>query len=224
MSTDRAIAKNDEGIRLLDSGDYEGAVAAFDEALTLDPSFAAAYRNRSAALRKLGRVQEADADHRMSETIASKRMFSPDVLPHAAAHLVLEKAYDWLDANHPHAVSFPTDQVLRMAGEDGRHELIAALRERGFGSGDFSPSATADALTVLFLRSKGLGLGEAADELFGKKNASRPAGRQRPRSTSLGGAGGDPGGGCIQGCLAGGCLLPVMVVALLVLVVLLGLQ
>jgi tetratricopeptide (TPR) repeat protein len=61
-SKQRAVAGNDEGVRLLDSGDYEGAIAAFTAAIVLDPRFHAAYRNRAQTLRKLGRSREAEDD------------------------------------------------------------------------------------------------------------------------------------------------------------------
>ena len=55
-------AKNSEGLRLEQTGDYEGAVQAFTEALTLNPESAAAHRNRAEALRRLGREAEAQVD------------------------------------------------------------------------------------------------------------------------------------------------------------------
>ena len=70
MSTNPAVAKNDEGVRLLDSGDYEGAVAAFTEAIDLNPDFKTAYRNRSQALRKLGRMAEANSDFDRQQKIS----------------------------------------------------------------------------------------------------------------------------------------------------------
>ena len=73
MSTNPAVAKNDEGVRLLDSGDYEGAVAAFTEAIDLNPDFVTAFtanRNRSQALRKLGRMAEANSDFDRQQKIS----------------------------------------------------------------------------------------------------------------------------------------------------------
>ena len=70
MSTNPAVAKNDEGVRLLDSGDYEGAVAAFSQEIDLDPDFKTAYRNRSQALRKLGRMAEANSDFDRQQKIS----------------------------------------------------------------------------------------------------------------------------------------------------------
>lgn len=43
-------------------GDLEKAVADYSEALRLDPHYAAAYHNRSAAYRQLGRLKEARQD------------------------------------------------------------------------------------------------------------------------------------------------------------------
>jgi tetratricopeptide (TPR) repeat protein len=73
LSHSDAIAKNDEGMRLLNAEDFEGAVAAFSAALTLYPDFEAAYRNRADALRRLRRVQEAEADSDKAESIRIAR-------------------------------------------------------------------------------------------------------------------------------------------------------
>ena len=51
MTTDPAAAEKDEG-----------AVAAFSKAIDLNPDFETAYRNRSQALRKLGRMAQAQSD------------------------------------------------------------------------------------------------------------------------------------------------------------------
>ena len=70
MSNGDAVARNDEGVRLLHAGDYEGAVAAFTEALAMDPDFETAYRNRASAFeiqKRLGarkRVKTARARSR----------------------------------------------------------------------------------------------------------------------------------------------------------------
>ena len=83
MSEDQdAIAKNDEGVRLLNAGDFEGAVAAFSAAITLDPDFEAAYRNRANALHRLGRYQEAQAD---SDKAESAKTVGPDEPAHTEA-------------------------------------------------------------------------------------------------------------------------------------------
>ncbi len=64
MTLDPATANNDKGVALLNSGDYEGAVAAFSRAIELNPDFVTFYRNRSQALRRLGRMAEAASDRR----------------------------------------------------------------------------------------------------------------------------------------------------------------
>ena len=58
------IAKNLEGLRLEQSGDYEGAVQAFTEALTLNPGLASAHLNREEVLRRLGRETQVDLNRR----------------------------------------------------------------------------------------------------------------------------------------------------------------
>ena len=107
-------------------------------------------------------------------------IFSVDVPPdldHAAQ--VREEALDWLETQYPGAVSFRTGQVLQMAGETGRRWLIARLRQHDIGNEEeFSLPAAADALTVLFLRSRGVKFREAVDAVLGRKEA---AGSLEPR-------------------------------------------
>jgi tetratricopeptide (TPR) repeat protein len=77
MTTDPAVAENDEGVRLLGSRDYEGAVAAFSKAIDLNPDFETAYRNRSQALRKLGRMAEAKSDLNRYDSNPSRHRAEP---------------------------------------------------------------------------------------------------------------------------------------------------
>ena len=102
-------------------------------------------------------------------------IFSPEVPPdlgHAAQ--IREEALDWLETHYPGAVSFTTGDVLRMAGEQGRRWLIARLRARDIGNEpEFSLPATADALTILFLRSTGMKFRKAVDGVLGGKEAPR---------------------------------------------------
>ena len=102
-------------------------------------------------------------------------VFRPEVPPDLDhAPLIREEAFDWLDGHYPGVVSFTTGRVLRMAGEHGRRFLIARLRARGIGDeAEFSLPATADALTVLFLRSRGMRFREAVAAVVGGKEASR---------------------------------------------------
>ena len=57
-----AGAKAIEGASLLNSGDYDGSIAACTESIELNPGQVGAYRTRAQAYRKLGRTAEADAD------------------------------------------------------------------------------------------------------------------------------------------------------------------
>ena len=102
------------------------------------------------------------------------QVFSPEIPPDLEhASQIREEAFDWLDANYPGVPSFTTGNVLRMAGERGRRWLIARLRARGIGNEEeFSVPATADALTVMFLRSRGVKFREAADAVVGGQEPS----------------------------------------------------
>ena len=57
-----AVQKMEEGNARYYKGDYQGAIAAFDEALSLDPKYSSAYNNRSCAYSKLGRYDRAIED------------------------------------------------------------------------------------------------------------------------------------------------------------------
>ena len=63
---EEAIASHNDGITLVEEGRWEDAVAAFTEAIELEPEdtdlLASAYRNRSVALGELGRIEEAVTD------------------------------------------------------------------------------------------------------------------------------------------------------------------
>ncbi len=105
------------------------------------------------------------------ETLA----FSPDIPPDLEhTPLVREEALDWLERHYPGNRSFTTGEVLRMAGEPGRRWLIARLRARDIGNeAEFSLPDTADALTVLFLRSKGVNFRDAVRAVVGRKEPLR---------------------------------------------------
>ena len=96
-------------------------------------------------------------------------VFSPEVPPDLEhAPLIREEALDWLETNYPGVLAFTTGDVLGMAGERGRRWLVARLRARGIGDEElFSLPATSDALTVLFLRSRGVRFREAVDAVVG---------------------------------------------------------
>ena len=61
-SRQRAHENSVKGLKLLQQGDYEGAVAAFDEAIALDPSDGYLILNRGKAARKLAEGARANPD------------------------------------------------------------------------------------------------------------------------------------------------------------------
>ena len=107
-------------------------------------------------------------------------VFNPEVpadLEHAQQ--IRGEAFDWLEHHYPGVLSFTTGEVLRMVGERERRWLIARLRARGIGNEElFSVPTTADALAVLFLRSRGVRFREAADAVL---TGEKPAGGAEPR-------------------------------------------
>ena len=106
--------------------------------------------------------------------------FKPDIPPDLEqAPLIREEALDWLATRHAGKQSFTTSEVLHMAGDPGRRWLIARLREHDIGDeAEFSLPDTADALTVLFLRSKGVKFRDAIDAVT---HGEEPARSPEPR-------------------------------------------
>ena len=108
-------------------------------------------------------------------------VFSPQIPPDIErAAPIREAAFEWLDTHHPGVLSFTTGEVLGMAGERGQRWLISRLRARGIGDEElFSLPATADALSVLFLRSRGhVKLSKAVNAVVGSEEDPRS---QEPR-------------------------------------------
>lgn len=60
-ATQDALAWNNKGSALSALGKHEEAIKAYDEAIRLDPSYAAAWNNKCSALKALNRTTEADA-------------------------------------------------------------------------------------------------------------------------------------------------------------------
>ena len=105
-----------------------------------------------------------------------EQVFRPGIPPDLDhAPLIREEAIDWLETHFPGVLSFPSGAVLRMAGESERRWLIRRLRDRDIGNEEeFSMPATADALTVMFLRSRGVKFRDAVDAVVGRE-ATRSA-------------------------------------------------
>ena len=102
-------------------------------------------------------------------------VFSPEIPPDLEhAPLIREEALDWLETHYPGELRFLSGDVLRMAGEPNRRWLIARLRARHIGDEpEFSLPDTADALTVLFLRSKGIRFRDAVDAVIGGRESAK---------------------------------------------------
>jgi tetratricopeptide (TPR) repeat protein len=111
----------------------------------------------------------------------SKRpVFDPRIPPdldHAAA--IREEALDWLETRFPGVLSFLPADVLRMAGEQGRRWLITRLRARKIGDeARFNLTDTADALAILFLRSKGVKFFDAFSAVLKQPEGERTSERR----------------------------------------------
>ena len=96
-------------------------------------------------------------------------VFSPEIPPDREhASMIREEALDWLERQFPGIHSYSPADVLRMSGESARRWLIGRLRAQGIGTEDpINLPDTADALTVLFLRSRGVKFREAVNAVTG---------------------------------------------------------
>jgi hypothetical protein len=103
--------------------------------------------------------------------------FNPDIPPDLDhAPLVREEAIEWLETHYPGIQSFATADILRIAGEPGRRWLIARLRGHKIGiKVEFSLPETADAITVLYLRARGVKFRDAVDAVVGRNELPRPS-------------------------------------------------
>lgn len=105
----------------------------------------------------------------------SRPVFRTDLPPdleHAA--MIREEALDWLENQFPGTHSFSTGDLLQMAGEQGRRWLISRLRANDIANeSEVDLSATADGLTVLFLRSRGVKFREAVAAVVGREPVTR---------------------------------------------------
>ena len=94
-----------EGVRRLKGEDYEGAIAAFDEAIARSPDLEVAYRHRAQANLLLGRVQEANAD------LDSVLSITGVTLPEAERARVLEVLGDPEHVSQSEAPWLPEDRM-----------------------------------------------------------------------------------------------------------------
>ncbi len=101
------------------------------------------------------------------------RIFKSDIPPDLEhAPQLREEVLDWLETQYPGSRSFTPGQVLRMAAEPERRWLITRLRARKIGdSAEFSSTDTADALTALFLRSRGVKFKDAVDAVVARRSS-----------------------------------------------------
>ena len=100
-------------------------------------------------------------------------VFSPEI-PADVEHvpLIREEALDWLETHHAGDRVFTTGELLAMAGEQQRRWLISRLRTHGIADEtEISMPAAADALAVLFLRSRGVKFRDAVDAVVSGKGA-----------------------------------------------------
>lgn len=97
--------------------------------------------------------------------------FNPEIPPDLEhASLIREEALDWLETSFSGTLTFSTGEVLRMAGDPEKRWLISRLRGHNIGNeAEFNLPDTADALAILFLRSRGVKFRDAVDAVVGDK-------------------------------------------------------
>ena len=129
------------GVALTQDGQAELALTFLDEALRLDPRFAAARYNRGGALFDLGRIEEAQADFAGARKLARKPQDAA-MIDFAAATLLLargELGPGWDAYESRFSRDLPNPFVLRASGRrwtpdlrlEGKRVLI--LGEQGLG-------------------------------------------------------------------------------------------
>ena len=92
----------------------------------------------------------------------------PPDLDHAA--MIREEVLDWLETEFPGTHSFRTGELLQMANEQKKRWLISRLRTHDIANDeDIGVPAVADALTVLFLRARGVKFQAAVAAVIGRE-------------------------------------------------------
>ncbi len=99
------------------------------------------------------------------------QLFTPDIPPDLEhAPQIREEALDWLETHYPGSHNFKTAEILKMVGETERRWLITRLRSYDIGKGtEYNLPEAADALTALFLRSKGVKFRDAVDAVIDRR-------------------------------------------------------
>ncbi len=102
-------------------------------------------------------------------------VFSPDIPPDLDhALLIREEALDWIETHFAEKHSLSTSEVLKITGETGRRWLISRLRQHSIGDEvGFSLPDAADALSVLYLRARGVKFRDAIDAITRRTDATR---------------------------------------------------
>ena len=147
------MAKNNQGMQLLRAGDPEGALAAFDEAIEVDPEFVYAYRNRAEAFKKLGRELESRADLEKADSLipSTLSVSTQQLLKEGEAHRARAKKLGRLPMGAftkwgellvgPDSISFqpdggeptfyiPSEDILEVAETNSDSRFFVAFRDR----------------------------------------------------------------------------------------------
>jgi len=151
---------NENGLKLADEGQWEEAIAEYDQAVELDPEFASAYINRGIAYAtRLGDFQQAQDD---ANAVFDKALDDADAAfgqAQAEAEAVFDKAFADAEApfNQAQDDAFPIlDQAL--AGGGDLDQATAAYNQALADPGAIFEQALADAEA---LRDKALAEAEA---------------------------------------------------------------
>ena len=114
------------------------------------------------------RFDQGASNLSLKKTIPTFTTDLPPDLDHAA--MIREEVLDWLEKQFPGTHSFSTGELLKMAREQGRHWLISRLRAHDIANeSEIGVPAAADALTVMFLRSRGVKFRDAVDSIVGRE-------------------------------------------------------
>lgn len=130
--------QHEHGHDLLEKGDFDGAIAAFREALTLIPEAAEAVRcSLGAAL-----CEKGDLAHAISEYREALRINPDSIEPHVGLANALFKAGD------PDSAKAQVTEALRLKPEDAFAHFLAGAIFDGLGDFDAAASAFRKSLSI----------------------------------------------------------------------------
>ena len=131
-----ALDKAFEGRRRLRLGDYKGAIAAYTEAIELDPTMRGPYRYRAESYKRLGREKEAGSDLRdLADLSGSDDLYYRSEERRAALDKAFEGRHLFRLGDYKGAIAAHTEAIRLDTGIVGAYQHRAkAYRRLGMAS------------------------------------------------------------------------------------------